>query len=496
MKRLVLLLLLAGIILYLGCTAENPEQPELNILRQQLVLSKMAAVGNSLTAGFQSAGLKKEFQEHSYPNLIAKQMGNNDFQMPLISSPGIGTSSVAAGYASTPLTLTSGGAIVYDSIPLAQAAGLPSNTTLARPYDDMAVPGATLHDILYATTPVNSSNPSNLFFQIILRNVPTAEVTYPPFGNMTAIDQALLLNPSLLLLWIGNNDVLGAALSGTAVVGQTITPQANFEADFNQLIAKIHSKNPNTQLVLANIPNVTDIPYVNFMNVIFRSIPRLGINIPVPVMFDANFQPIVFDTTGGPLYLPLLTTEPLGQVAHVLLPALSEYQAGIGIPDSTALVHMGLPAPLASQLVAGMKLQGLNPTGKPFGGDLTLTQTEIATINAAVGGFNSYIAGLGIPYMNSNKLLNDLNNGNITGFSGKFVLLAPGNTAFSLDGVHPNNAGYALVANEFIKVIDATYNLSIPEVNAAQYLGQYTGTSAAKIAPGALKQVKKIFTRH
>ncbi|MEJ2635293.1 MAG: SGNH/GDSL hydrolase family protein [Calditrichia bacterium] len=452
MKKLVLLLLLAGILLYLGCTAENPEQPKLNILRQQLVLSKMAAVGNSLTAGFQSAGLKKEFQEHSYPNLIAKQMGNNDFQMPLISDPGIGTSSVAAGYASTPLTLTSGGAIVYDSIPLAQAAGLPSNTTLARPYDDMAVPGATLHDILYATTPTSSSNPSNLFFQIILRNVPTAEVTYPPFGNMTAIDQALLLNPSLLLLWIGNNDVLGAALSGTAVVGVTITPQADFEADFNQLIAKIRSNNPNTQIVLANIPNVTNIPYVN--------------TIP-PVVIDINtFQPVLIN--GQPV--PWVTEET--GVEYVLLSAIDELKAGIGVPAA------------------------LGGTGTPLGGQYTLTSAEVQTIANAVSGFNSYIAGLGIPYMNSNKLLSDLDNGNITGFSGDFVLLAPGNTAFSLDGVHPNNAGYALVANEFIKVINTTYNLGIPEIDATQYLGQYTGTSAAKIAPGALKQVKNIFTRH
>ena len=35
----------------------------------------------------------------------------------------------------------------------------------------------------------------------------------------------------------------------------------------------------------------------------------------------------------------------------------------------------------------------------------------------------------------------------------------------SLDGLHPSNTGYALIANVFIDTLNAAYNLGIPDVN-------------------------------
>lgn len=43
--------------------------------------------------------------------------------------------------------------------------------------------------------------------------------------------------------------------------------------------------------------------------------------------------------------------------------------------------------------------------------------------------------------------------------------------AFSLDGVHPNPRGYALIANEYIKAINAKYGSSVPEVDVTRYTG-------------------------
>jgi lysophospholipase L1-like esterase len=41
--------------------------------------------------------------------------------------------------------------------------------------------------------------------------------------------------------------------------------------------------------------------------------------------------------------------------------------------------------------------------------------------------------------------------------------------AFSLDGIHPNGRGYALIANEFVRVINARFNSNLPfvDVNAS-----------------------------
>jgi len=47
------------------------------------------------------------------------------------------------------------------------------------------------------------------------------------------------------------------------------------------------------------------------------------------------------------------------------------------------------------------------------------------------------------------------------------------NTAFSLDGIHPNNGGHAIIANAFIDVINKAFGLNIPLVDTAEFSGQY-----------------------
>jgi len=473
MKRLIFSLIILSLIFVVACEVSNPEQPQLNVLPNQLVLRKMVAIGNSLTMGVQSAGIVKEFQLHSYPYLIAKQMGKqHEFEQPIVEEPGLGEGGRG------PLKLVNGTIVPGDPSP-ADPRTIASNLFLPRPYDNLGISGADLNDVLNTT--------SGGLFDLVLRN--------PNFGNMTAIEQALILNPSLLIIWIGNNDVLGAATSGTAVVGQTITSQSEFESSYNELIQMVRNNSPNTQIIIANIPNISDIPYVNTLDIIFRPVEQFGITTPVPVMFDETFQPIDFDPTAGTLYLPLLTEEPLGSVEHVLLPAITAYQQGIGVPDSAALVNLGIDPLVASFIVAQLEANDINPTGQPLPGTLTLTSEETQTIETAVAGFNNFLSGLGLPLVNMNKKLEELNNGQIPGFSGKYVFLAPANTVFSLDGIHLNNAGYALVANEFIEVINQTFGLSIPEIDASKFLGQYAGARVDRIASSALEQVKEIFVR-
>jgi lysophospholipase L1-like esterase len=42
---------------------------------------------------------------------------------------------------------------------------------------------------------------------------------------------------------------------------------------------------------------------------------------------------------------------------------------------------------------------------------------------------------------------------------------------FSLDGVHPTPRGYAVIANEMIKSINAYYGASVPSVDVNNYRG-------------------------
>jgi lysophospholipase L1-like esterase len=163
--------------------------------------------------------------------------------------------------------------------------------------------------------------------------------------------------------------------------------------------------------------------------------------------------------------------------------------------------NLGLGPGQASQLQAGMIAGGLTPTGQPLTGDMTLTSTEASTIKDAVDGFNTTIGTLAgtfqVPVVDAKAALTELNENGIDGATGRFVLVDAQNTAFSLDGVHPNNAGYAIIANEFIKVMNAILQLDtpIPQVDVSSKLGQYS-SSPGKMAVGqAISGVKELFIR-
>ncbi len=479
MKRITqLVFLLTALVYWQGCGLKDPIQPELEIQGNQLILSKMVALGNSLTAGFQSAGLMEDFQRNSYPYLIARQVGAGlSFQQPLIAAPGIGSTS-----GKTPLKFVNGEIVAEDLT--VEPASLLKNVSLTRPYDNLAVPGASINDVLTVTSALTSRSGTNAFFDIVLRN--------PNFGNSTMLQQAIMLNPTMILLWIGNNDVLGAATSGGDL--DRITSQGDFTARMTTLLTELRQKT-RAAIVMANLPYVTDIPFVNTLDLIFRSVPALGITTPVPVVFDSNFQPVDF---GNGLYLPLLTEEQ--SVEHLTLPALSAYQAGVGVPNAAALVTMGFADTTAAQLEQGMLAAGLTPTGQSLPANLSLTSDEVATIRAAVDGFNATIATLAqqfqVPVVDTNSMLGRLNTSGLDGYTGRFVLLDPANTAFSLDGVHLNNGGYAVIANAFIEVINNSFQLNIPKLDTANFKGQYIGSAAAKrweITGEIADQVRAIF---
>ncbi len=478
MRKILTILSVSSLLILMACQAEKPSAPDLDIQQNQLVVSKMAAVGNSLTAGFQSSGLKEDFQLHSYPYLVAQQMGKADiFEQPLIADPGIGN---PAG--KTPQYLDDSGNIVQDDLTV-DPTTLLLNAQLARPYDNLGIPGINLDEALNALSAQYSGNG---FVDIVLRN--------SAFGGMSQIEQAIVLKPSLLLLWLGNNDVLGAALDGGDAT--QITSQADFQSNLTEILTKIRQDLDNSAIVMANIPYVTDIPYVNTLDGVFRDSPGLGISADVPVVFDAELNPVNFDPNTN-LYIPLLTEEQA--VVHITLPGLSAYQSGIGIPDSAALVAMGLPEANAGALEQGMIQSGLNPTGTPMPGDYTITAAEATTIKDAIEGFNQTITTLADNFVaqviDANSLLTELNNNGLSGLNGQYVLFDPqGKTAFSLDGVHPNNAGYALLANEFIKSINSTYSLSIPELTVSDYAGQYTGGTLQLSREAQLQHVNSVKT--
>jgi lysophospholipase L1-like esterase len=482
MKKIFTLLIITGLIAFMGCEPDQPAAPELNIPQNQLVLSKMVAVGNSLTMGVQSAGISQDFQENSYPYLIAQQMGKAaSFEQPLVENPGIGEPIGKTPQYIDPAT----GDIVQDDINPLLIPDMLLNSQLSRPYDNLGIAGADLNDVLNTT--------SGSFFDLILRNPPLG-----PFGNSTMLQQAIALRPTLLLLWVGNNDALGAATSGGDVT--QLTSVADFTSRLGEILTTINNNlnvpEPRTAIIMANIPNVNDIPFINTLDSVFVPVPPpLGTGSVSPVLFDENLNPVDFSGGLG-LYIPILTDEP--NVTHITLLGLAAYQQGIGVPDSTTFVNTligaGIPEVLAVGAVEQFS-QSVPLTGIALADSFTISSGEEAQIATAVANFNGVIAaaaGTAIPVVDINATLNTLNATGLEGLSGKYVLKAPQNTAFSLDGVHPSNAGYALIANEFIKTINQSFGLTIPLLNVADYMGQYVTKPTLSYKSG-ISNVNKFF---
>ncbi len=373
------------------------------------------SVGDSLAAGFESGSLVETHQNRSAPALIARQAGVQGFQHPLVSAPGIPPELTLVSLVPVPVIA-----------PKAATAGAPKNLALARPYNNLAVPGATSVDALTRTTDAGGLH------DLILR------------GLGTQVQQAVALRPTAITLWIGNNDVLGAALRGRAVDGVTLTPTATFRATYGQIVAAL--KTTSAFIVAANLPDVTTIPFVTTIRPYVVN-PSTG----APVLVGGARVPLI-----GP-------SGSLPSTALVTLAASTLLGQGIGIP--TALGGTG--APLPDEVV-------LDPS------EIAIIQDHVAANNQAI---REICGAANIPVLDVNGLLRELatTGRHVGGITLNGAFLSGG--VFSYDGIHPNDVGYALMANEFIRVINASGG-SLPPVDLGAVLG-VTGASAGGVSASA-----------
>ena len=225
--------------------------------------TKMVAVGNSLTAGYQSGALYADGQINSLPAMIAEQMkqvGGGDFSQPLLTgeqgSKGVGVDPALAvtGQVETRLALKgtvdclgvrSVGPVRKDD-PYSAVALLTGMASVAAqgPYNNQGVPGAKLTDL---TNPAYA----NPFFGRLKTSLPA-----------TMLSMATDLDATFFSLWIGNNDVLGYATSGgddgpTGPNG--LTDAGAFTTAYDAAVTALTAN--GAKGVLANIPDVTTIPY-------------------------------------------------------------------------------------------------------------------------------------------------------------------------------------------------------------------------------------------
>jgi lysophospholipase L1-like esterase len=400
-------------------------------LFSQTTFRKYVALGDSLTAAFEGFCLVERHQVRSFPKLVADQLGISDFQQPLLSERAL---------TSPPGVVCLGAVVVGSAITVGAVSqqGVPTNATLARPYDNLGIVGANAADLVDLKVSNPSGGTANRFGALVLRNFPGG-----PFEGKSAVDEANLLSPDLVTVWAGPNDVLGAALSGVALEGVTVTPGAVFETKYSQVMTSLRAT--GRTIVALNIPDVGAIPFTT--------------TIPPIVVNPTTRQPVLIGGNPVPLLGPRITATcatppcPLPEGTLVTLAASPFLAQGIGIP--TALGGTGLP------LTDGLFTPPTEVDPGILVPGVLLYPDEVALIRQRTVDLNARIASVasanGATVLDIHALFDQMVTQGYEVGGGIVVT-----TAFltggivSPDGVHASNIGYAIVATEFIKHLNAT----------------------------------------
>jgi hypothetical protein len=230
-------------------------------VRAQASIGVYVSLGDSLAAGFSNGALVESHQRVSVPALIARQARVDGFEQPLVGEPGIPAELALVGLVPVPTIA-----------PKSADQGAPLSPSLPRPYNNLAVPSATVQDALVTQ--------AGGYHDIVLR------------GQGSQVAQAASLAPTFVTLWIGNNDVLGAVVRGTAVDGVTLTPVASFKSAYEQVAAAL--KATGASVIAANLPDVTAIPFATTLRAVVTD-PLTG----EPVLVNGQTVPLLGST--GPL---------------------------------------------------------------------------------------------------------------------------------------------------------------------------------------------------
>ncbi|MCF8715370.1 G-D-S-L family lipolytic protein [Joostella atrarenae] len=498
MKKILYISLAAAAIT--GCQPEfnDPVDEQGFYTNGDADFSNFVSVGNSLTAGYADGALYLNGQQNSFPNMLAtqfKHVGGGDFTQPLVNDNLGGLLAGGEEIADNRRVIVIGADGSQTPQILEGTPTTDITNVLEGPFNNMGVPGSKVYHLSlpgYGNIANLSLGAANPYF-IRMASSP----------DVSVIEDAASQNPTFFSLWIGNNDILGYATTGGVGVDQTgnidprtyggndITDPNVFAASYNTLLEKLTEN--GAKGVVANIPDVTTIPY-------FTTVPYNPVPLDEATATSLNTQLI------GPLK-QILTAFGQGDRVVLLQPGANplmikdEDLTDLSAQLNAALQANGIPAQQAA-LMASLYGQARHATAEdlvtlptssligtaqagipepfnnvgvtyPLQDESVLIPSEQANIATAQTAYNATIEGLATQYdlafVDAEALMTQLANGGISFDGGNITNTFATGGAFSLDGVHPTQRGYAVLANNMISVINQKYNATVPSLNPGAY---------------------------
>lgn len=369
------------------------------------LFERYVSLGNSITAGFQSAGLTAQGQQDAYPALLAERAGAS-FGIPLVAEPGC----------PPPLAGPPPETGRVSEVPCALRA-LP----VPRTVQNLAVPGA---NVLHAQHPMGTQSILNTLI----------------LGGRTQVSAMLDARPSLVSVWLGNNDALGAALAGDTTL---LTPLDQFQGRYDQLVQGI-AATPAQDAILVGVANAILMAPALQPGAYFWAIGNPPSPFADMFVVDDNCAP---GTEGGSRMVSFLT------ISHQLA----------ANPDGPVFISCAAEAPfvlnLAEMQTIGMRVAAFNAhiqaAAEANGWIYVDPMTDIFL--AAVQDPDQVRKCQGLATATTPEE-----------FAAAVQATCPGpgapnffGSAFSFDGVHPSSVGHVLIANAVAQALNQKHGLNL-----------------------------------
>lgn len=394
--------------------------------------ARFVMIGGSHTAGYMDDALYYNGQQYSIANMLSMQLqkvGSGAFNQPYMSDGSVGVSASGMarfklGYKTDCLGVTSLSPVRL--APSGDMSGLGTNVySASQPFGNFGIPGMTV-----TAVNVPSYGSANPFFARMNSS-----------SNTSVLADATLSDPTCFALFLGIEDMLPYVQGGAK--NGSMTSTATFAAAYEQIVMTLTAN--GAKGVVSLIPDITEMPY-------FTTIPYNGLNLTPDKVTALNniYNPIGISFQEGPN--GFMIEDPGAGAFNVRHMEPGELMLLSTPLDSVKCNSMGSVFPFRDEFVLTHD-------------ELTEIRNQIAEYNAVITSIaNSYNLALAQP----NAIVKKLQTGityNGVAMSAKFV----SGGAYSLDGIHFNPRGNAIIANEFIRALNSKYEAKIPSVNAINY---------------------------
>src|SRR5215207_593673 len=398
---------LVGAVLVLTACSDPvaPRSPLSPSDRPQLLtapelFARYVAMGTSNSHGVQSAGITAATQRASWPARLASRAGM-PFSLPLVQDPGCSPPLIPPLAANIALVAAFGAFGAGDDlVTTVMTTCMPLRSDVVLPTNNVAISGADVHDALtmtIASATAKSARVGTLYSRVLA-------------PGQTQVTAMLAQQPTFVSVELAANDVLPASTGRTAAM----TPYLNWQSDYDQVVAAVHST--GARGVLVGLPNdAAKFPSIRTAKEFANQWPYL-LTLGISVSFNCFYGSSSYNS----IFLP-------GYVLTLLSRA----------PTTASCADV------------------------PGAVDYVLTPGDLSAINARMAQINSHIQAKASEHQYAYFALSALYDLPKPALNMYNVLFS--NTPFganmSLDGVHPSAQGQTILAGAAAQAINQRYGL-------------------------------------